>query len=181
VPFDLTSHLDFLQAEEAVHQQQILRDRTPSTLPLNNPSYVQIMIPSAEKSFHNHAFLRGVCCSQFCPSCVCKPELLIIPEADFYHYFYRSLSQLPVQSLSLVGSGVICANIPGLMARQRLLCRENPDVMLSVVHGAKKGVRQCQKQFRSHKWNCSVSHTDSSVFGKLMLKGSSSLASQGPR
>lgn len=84
---------------------------------------------------------------------------------------HRSLSQLPVQSLSLVGSGVICDNIPGLISRQRRLCRQHPDVMLSVVHGAKRGVQQCQKQFRDHRWNCSTSHTDASVFGKLMLKG----------
>ncbi|ELU12345.1 hypothetical protein CAPTEDRAFT_96953, partial [Capitella teleta] len=75
-----------------------------------------------------------------------------------------------------VGSGVICDNIPGLMSRQRLLCRQHPDVMMSVVFGAKKGVKQCQRQFRHHRWNCSVSHTDSSVFGKLMLKGSKEAA-----
>ena len=81
------------------------------------------------------------------------------------------MSQLPVQALSLVGSGIICDNIPGLISRQRRLCRAHPDVMLSVVRGAKLGVRECQKQFKNHRWNCSTSTRDSTVFGKVMLKG----------
>ena len=83
----------------------------------------------------------------------------------------RYLSQLPVHSLSIVGSGVICDNIPGLLTPQRRLCRTHPDVMVSVVSGAKMGVSECQHQFRNNRWNCSTSQRDSSVFGKVMLKG----------
>ncbi|KAI0211050.1 Protein Wnt-2b [Lamellibrachia satsuma] len=91
------------------------------------------------------------------------------------------VSQLQVNSLSLVGAGLICDNIPGLVGRQdviidvsdisdRFLCRTFPDVMVSVVRGAKMGVRECQRQFRRGRWNCTTSRRDSSVFGKLMLQ-----------
>ena len=92
-----------------------------------------------------------------------------------YFLSSRYLSQLPVQALSLVGTGVICDNIPGLIGRQRKLCRTHPDVMVSVVQGAKMGVKECQHQFRDNRWNCSTSQRDSSVFGKVMLKGESHL------
>ena len=57
------------------------------------------------------------------------------------------------------------------LCRQRFLCRTYPDVMVSVVRGAKMGVRECQRQFRRGRWNCTTSRRDSSVFGKLMLQG----------
>uniref|UniRef100_A0AAU7EBU1 Protein Wnt n=1 Tax=Terebratalia transversa TaxID=34513 RepID=A0AAU7EBU1_TERTR len=65
---------------------------------------------------------------------------------------------------------VICGDIPGLIGRQRKLCRNNPNVMLSLREGALIGINECQWQFRHSKWNCSTLEKDSSVFGKLMLK-----------
>jgi len=85
--------------------------------------------------------------------------------------YFRYMSQLPIQALALVHNGAICGNIPGLIGRQRRLCRAHPDVMISVIDGAKLGVQECQYQFRSNRWNCSTSERDSSVFGKIMLKG----------
>ena len=76
-----------------------------------------------------------------------------------------------MQALSMVGKGVICDYIPGLIGRQRKLCRSHPDVMISIVKGAKIGVKECQAQFSQYRWNCSTSDRDSSVFGKVMLKG----------
>ncbi|KAJ8302362.1 hypothetical protein KUTeg_021349 [Tegillarca granosa] len=77
------------------------------------------------------------------------------------------ISQLPLHA---VGAGVLCDNIPGLVGKQRRLCRMHPDVMVSLGEGAKMGVRECQHQFRHHRWNCSTLDRDSSVFGKVMLK-----------
>ena len=81
------------------------------------------------------------------------------------------MSQLPIQALALVHNGAICDNIPGLIGGQRRLCRGHPDVMFSVIDGAKLGVEECQRQFDNNRWNCSTSARDSSVFGKIMLKG----------
>jgi hypothetical protein len=83
----------------------------------------------------------------------------------------RALSQLPLQVLSVVGSSAICDNTPGLIGQQRRLCRVNPDVMLSVAYGAHLAVRECQKQFRNSRWNCSTLPRDSSVFGKATVQG----------
>ncbi|XP_070559478.1 protein Wnt-2b-A-like [Ptychodera flava] len=78
------------------------------------------------------------------------------------------LSQL---SIHAVGSTrVMCDNIPGLASKQRKLCREYPDVMVSIGHGASLGIEECQHQFKNNRWNCSNLEKDSSVFGKTMLK-----------
>ncbi|XP_067683611.1 protein Wnt-2b-A-like isoform X2 [Haliotis asinina] len=79
------------------------------------------------------------------------------------------ISQLPLQVL---GAGVLCDNIPGLVGKQRRLCRSHPDVMVSLREGARLGVEECQNQFESQRWNCSTLDRDASVFGKVMLKGS---------
>lgn len=84
------------------------------------------------------------------------------------YYRFRFISQLPLHA---VGAGVLCDNIPGLAGRQRRLCRMHPGVMVSLGEGAKMGIKECQNQFRFHRWNCSTLDRDASVFGKVMLKG----------
>ena len=66
---------------------------------------------------------------------------------------------------------MLCDNVPGLAGRQRRLCRMHPGVMVSLGEGAKMGIKECQDQFRDHRWNCSTLDRDASVFGKVMLKG----------
>jgi len=75
--------------------------------------------------------------------------------------------------LSVMGSGAICDNTAGLTGQQRRLCRLHADVMMSVVHGAHLAVRECQKQFRNSRWNCSSVPRDASVFGKVTVQGQS--------
>ena len=70
-----------------------------------------------------------------------------------------------------LGAKIMCNNIAGLVHYQRQLCRENPDVMVSIGKGAKLGVEECQRQFRDQRWNCSTVPRDVSVFGKVMRKG----------
>ncbi|XP_052779194.1 protein Wnt-2b-A-like isoform X2 [Mya arenaria] len=77
------------------------------------------------------------------------------------------ISQLPLHA---VGAGVICDNVPGLVGRQRRMCRLHQDAMVILGKGALEGVYECQHQFRKHRWNCSTLHKDSSVFGKVLLK-----------
>lgn len=93
------------------------------------------------------------CISILIPDCYCR---------------FRFISQLPLHA---VGAGVLCDNIPGLAGRQRRLCRMHPGVMVSLGEGAKMGIKECQSQFRFHRWNCSTLDRDASVFGKVMLKG----------
>lgn len=77
------------------------------------------------------------------------------------------ISQLPLQAVS---SGIICDNIPGLVGKQRRMCRLHPDAMLPLGQGALEGVHECQHQFQKHRWNCSTLDRDASVFGKVLLK-----------
>ena len=69
----------------------------------------------------------------------------------------------------------MCDNIPGLVGKQRELCRNYPDVMVSIGRGAREGVKECQYQFRDGRWNCSTMDRDTSVFGKVMLKSKCSV------
>ena len=70
-----------------------------------------------------------------------------------------------------LGAKIMCNNIAGLVNFQRQLCRENPDVMVSIGKGAKLGVEECQQQFKDQRWNCSTVARDVSVFGKVMRRG----------
>lgn len=73
-----------------------------------------------------------------------------------------------------LGAKIMCNNIAGLVNYQRQLCRENPDVMVSIGKGAKLGVEECQRQFKDQRWNCSTVARDVSVFGKVMRRGKKS-------
>ena len=66
---------------------------------------------------------------------------------------------------------VICDHTAGLSGHQRYVCRLHPDVMLSVADAAHLAVRECQKQFRNSRWNCSVLPRDATVFGKVTVHG----------
>ncbi|XP_071624908.1 protein Wnt-2b isoform X1 [Heliangelus exortis] len=74
--------------------------------------------------------------------------------------------------IGALGARVICDNIPGLVNKQRQLCQRYPDIMQSVGEGAKEWIRECQHQFRHHRWNCSTLDRDHTVFGRVMLRSS---------
>lgn len=72
--------------------------------------------------------------------------------------------------IGALGARVICDNIPGLVNKQRQLCQRHPDLMQSIGEGAKEWIRECQHQFRHHRWNCSTLERDHTVFGRVMLR-----------
>ena len=75
--------------------------------------------------------------------------------------------------IGALGARVICDNIPGLVNKQRQLCQRHPDLMQSIGEGAKEWIRECQHQFRHHRWNCSTLDRDHTVFGRVMLRSES--------
>lgn len=77
--------------------------------------------------------------------------------------------------IGALGARVICDNIPGLVNKQRQLCQGHPDLMQSIGEGAKEWIRECQHQFRYHRWNCSTLDRDHTVFGRVMLRSESPL------
>ncbi|CAN0098114.1 protein Wnt-2b-like [Lampetra fluviatilis] len=87
--------------------------------------------------------------------------LLLTPPAHASWWFIGAL-----------GARVICDNIPGLVGKQRQICQKQPDVMRSLAEGALDWIRECQHQFRHHRWNCSTLERDHSVFGRAMQRSS---------
>ncbi|MEQ2216157.1 hypothetical protein XENOCAPTIV_011596 [Xenoophorus captivus] len=65
--------------------------------------------------------------------------------------------------IGALGARVICNNIPGLVNKQRQLCQRHPDLMQSISEGAKEWIKECQHQFRYHRWNCSTLDRDHTV------------------
>ncbi|XP_073471831.1 protein Wnt-2b [Aquarana catesbeiana] len=74
--------------------------------------------------------------------------------------------------IGALGARVICNNIPGLVTKQKQLCQKHPDIMQAIGEGAKEWIRECQHQFRHHRWNCSTLDRDHTVFGRVMLRSS---------
>uniref|UniRef100_A0A3B3ZR89 Protein Wnt n=1 Tax=Periophthalmus magnuspinnatus TaxID=409849 RepID=A0A3B3ZR89_9GOBI len=85
--------------------------------------------------------------------------LLITPRVDSSWWYIGTL-----------GVRVICNNIPGLVSKQRQLCQRHPDIMQAIGEGTKEWIRECQHQFRHHRWNCSTMDRDHSVFGRVLLR-----------
>ncbi|XP_059143099.1 protein Wnt-11b-2-like [Physella acuta] len=48
-----------------------------------------------------------------------------------------------------------CSRTSGLVPRQMKLCKDNLDLMPTVVHSAMVSMETCQKQFADRRWNCS--------------------------
>lgn len=72
--------------------------------------------------------------------------------------------------MGTLGSQVMCDNIPGLVNKQRQLCRQHPKVMQAIGSGTKDWISECQHQFRHHRWNCNTTARDHNLFGRLLLR-----------
>jgi len=53
-----------------------------------------------------------------------------------------------------IDASFICNRIPGLVPRQRIICRSHPDAMAAVGEGGTLALEECRHQFRSNRWNC---------------------------
>ncbi|XP_011698397.1 PREDICTED: protein Wnt-4a-like [Wasmannia auropunctata] len=80
----------------------------------------------------------------------------------------------------IAGAGVIgpasaeknCKNAH-LTAKQQAICSRSPPVLQAVSAGARLAIEECQHQFRSARWNCSVSpENPENVFGGVTLVNS---------
>ncbi|XP_029289270.1 protein Wnt-2 [Cottoperca gobio] len=78
--------------------------------------------------------------------------------------------------MGTLGSQVMCDNIPGLVNKQRQLCRQHPKVMQAIGAGMKDWISECQHQFRNHRWNCNTTARDHNLFGRLLLRSSREVA-----
>lgn len=67
---------------------------------------------------------------------------------------------------------IICSSVPGLVNRQRQVCENHPDAMRALSVGARRGILECQHQFRNERWNCTT-EKNVSVFGTTLQRGES--------
>ena len=64
----------------------------------------------------------------------------------------------------------ICANVTGLLNEQLRVCEDNPIATLAASEGTRKGILECQNQFKNERWNCTP-EGDEQVFGHTLLRG----------
>lgn len=64
----------------------------------------------------------------------------------------------------------ICDRITGLSKEQREICATHPDAMVAVGDGIHLAMNECQRQFRDHRWNCTIVGKRS-TFGYIFLVG----------
>lgn len=50
----------------------------------------------------------------------------------------------------------LCSAVPGLVPSQLDLCHRNPYALLAISEGARRGIIECQEQFRHERWNCTL-------------------------
>ncbi|XP_076363572.1 protein Wnt-16-like isoform X2 [Tachypleus tridentatus] len=65
----------------------------------------------------------------------------------------------------------ICSSVPGLVAKQRNVCEEQPSSINAIIMGIRRGIVECQQQFRNERWNCTP-EGDENVFGYTLNRGS---------
>ena len=63
-----------------------------------------------------------------------------------------------------------CNSVPGLVAAQLEVCKQNPESLSCISHGAKQGILECQQQFRYERWNCSFSKSHK-LIARILKKG----------
>ncbi|XP_028841946.1 protein Wnt-2 [Denticeps clupeoides] len=76
--------------------------------------------------------------------------------------------------MGALGSRVMCDNVPGLVSRQRQMCRRQPQVMRAIGAGVRDWVAECRFQFQNHRWSCDTLERDGRQggFGRLLLRSS---------
>ena len=63
-----------------------------------------------------------------------------------------------------------CGMVPGLVYEQVELCRNSPDTITCVGEGVRRGIYECQSQFKFERWNCTTT-PNQSVFGPVLNNG----------
>jgi hypothetical protein len=56
-----------------------------------------------------------------------------------------------------------------LVLAQQEVCRKNPESLLCISEGAKRGIMECQQQFKFERWNCTTNAQK--VFGPVLRRG----------
>lgn len=80
----------------------------------------------------------------------------------------RSLASVSTSlAAETLDSKTFCGGIEGLERRQKKVCRQHVEMMSRVMAGAKMAVEECQHQFKTRRWNCSVIETETIFKAKV--------------
>lgn len=71
----------------------------------------------------------------------------------------------------LAEARAVCGSLPGLVGAQTNVCMEHPSAIRPIAEGARRGIHECQFQFRHERWNCSTNEREQSVFGYILERG----------
>ncbi|XP_023712831.1 protein Wnt-16 isoform X1 [Cryptotermes secundus] len=82
----------------------------------------------------------------------------------------------PQEDPQLAAARALCSSLPGLAAQQIEVCIQHPSAIRSVSNGARRGIQECQYQFRNERWNCTTRNDEQSVFGYILERGSKETA-----
>nr|DBA11531.1 TPA_inf: Wnt16 [Holothuria glaberrima] len=64
-----------------------------------------------------------------------------------------------------------CRKVPGLVRSQRRLCQRSRDILSGISEGAKLAIFECQRQFKTERWNCSTNINLENPFGSIIDLG----------
>ncbi len=65
----------------------------------------------------------------------------------------------------------LCKTFTKLNKKQNELCVKYPDLMEPIIRGAKTGVRECEGQLSTNRWNCSNVPAQGTLFGPVLPVG----------
>lgn len=78
-----------------------------------------------------------------------------IRNSNSFSFSYPSSRDNMLPSDLHLNSMLTCRLVGGLSREQRSVCHETPDAAAIAFEGLELAVRECQHQFRWHRWNCS--------------------------
>ncbi|XP_041347843.1 protein Wnt-16-like [Gigantopelta aegis] len=88
---------------------------------------------------------------------------------------FASWMYLGVASLAGALHDNTCNEVPGLVIQQLEVCKNNPESLLCVSEGARRGIIECQAQFKYERWNCTTD-SNHTVFGPVLKRGTKETA-----
>uniref|UniRef100_A0A672M0W3 Protein Wnt n=1 Tax=Sinocyclocheilus grahami TaxID=75366 RepID=A0A672M0W3_SINGR len=69
---------------------------------------------------------------------------------------------------ALMDPNIICRRTKTLVGRNADVCQSQPEIVQEVANGARLGMRECQHQFHSRRWNCT---SQSRNLAKILQQG----------
>lgn len=92
-------------------------------------------------------------------------------KSTFCLYRYLGMVGVSVTPPDMASEQVsLCSTVPGLVSQQQKVCQAHPAIIRAVSSGARRGIEECQNQFRHDRWNCTIEGGES-VFDHTIQRG----------